>query len=45
MCDELLPAVAAEGLADAVDGFCERMAFTPAQVDRVFTAAAGSACG
>jgi len=39
VCDRLLPAVAAEGLADAVDAFCERMAFTPAQVDRVFTAA------
>ncbi len=39
LCDEVLPAVAAEGLADAVDAFCERMAFTPAQVDRVLTAA------
>jgi imidazolonepropionase len=39
VCDQVLPAVAAEGLADAVDAFCERMAFTPAQVDRVLTAA------
>jgi imidazolonepropionase len=39
VCDEVLPAVAAEGLADAVDGFCERMAFTAAQLDRVFGAA------
>jgi imidazolonepropionase len=39
VCDEILPAVAAEGLADAVDGFCERIAFTPAQIDRVLEAA------
>ena len=26
----------AQGLADAVDGFCEGIAFTPAQIDRVF---------
>ena len=29
----------AEGLIDAVDGFCEGIAFTPAQIDRLFTAA------
>lgn len=40
VCDEVLPAVAAEGLADAVDGFCERIAFTAAQLDRLFGAAA-----
>jgi imidazolonepropionase len=39
VCDEMLPALAAEGLVDAVDAFCERIAFTRAQVDRVFTAA------
>lgn len=39
VCDEVLPAVAAEGLADAVDGFCEHIAFTSDQIDRVFTAA------
>jgi imidazolonepropionase len=39
VCDEVLPAVASEGLADAVDGFCERIAFTPEQIDRVFIAA------
>lgn len=39
VCDDVLPAVAAEGLADAVDGFCERVAFTAAQIDRVLTAA------
>ena len=39
VCDEVLPAVAAEGLADAVDGFCERIAFDAGQLDRVFAAA------
>jgi imidazolonepropionase len=39
VCDEVLPAVAAAGLADAVDAFCERVAFTAAQLDRVLTAA------
>ncbi|MGF7005944.1 imidazolonepropionase [Aminobacter sp. BE322] len=31
-----LPAIAAEGLADAVDGFCEGIAFSPDQIARVF---------
>jgi imidazolonepropionase len=35
----MLPAIAAEGLADAVDAFCENIGFTPQQVDRVFAAA------
>src|SRR5918994_571573 len=39
VCDDVLPAVAVEGLADAVDGFCERVAFTAAQIDRVLAAA------
>jgi len=34
-----LPQWHAEGLVDAVDGFCERIAFTPAQIERVFHAA------
>ena len=34
-----LPAVAREGLVDAVDAFCERIGFTPAQTRRVFEAA------
>ena len=34
-----LPALHAEGLVDAVDAFCERIAFTPAQTRRVFEAA------
>ena len=37
--DTMLPAIAAEGLADAVDAFGEHIAFTPEQVARVFTAA------
>ena len=39
VCDEMLPAVAKAGLADAVDGFCEGIAFTPQQIERVFEAA------
>ncbi|MGD1877102.1 MAG: imidazolonepropionase [Kiloniellaceae bacterium] len=35
----MLPAVAASGLADAVAAFCERIAFFPEQVARVFEAA------
>ena len=34
-----LPALHAEGLVDAVDAFCEHIAFSPAQVARVFDAA------
>jgi imidazolonepropionase len=37
--DELIPAAAAAGLADAVDAFCEGIAFTPEEVERVFKAA------
>jgi imidazolonepropionase len=39
VCREMIPAVAAEGLADAVDAFCEGIGFTPAQTRRVFEAA------
>ena len=34
-----IPAIAHEGLADAVDAFCERIAFTADEVARVFDAA------
>ncbi|WRH60855.1 MAG: imidazolonepropionase [Fuscovulum sp.] len=34
-----LRAAHAEGLVDAVDAFCETITFSPAQVDRLFTAA------
>ncbi len=37
VCREMIPAVA--GLADAVDGFCEGIAFSPDQIARVFDAA------
>ena len=35
----MLPALAAEGLVDAVDAFCEGIGFSPAQVRRVFESA------
>jgi len=36
---ETIPAIAQEKLADAVDAFCERIAFTAREVERVFEAA------
>jgi imidazolonepropionase len=39
ICTEILPQAADAGLADAVDAFCENIAFTPAQTRRVFEAA------
>jgi len=39
VCTEMIPMAASEGLADAVDAFCERIAFTPEEVGRVFEAA------
>jgi imidazolonepropionase len=39
VCREMLPALAREGLADAVDAFCEGIAFSPEQTARVFDAA------
>ena len=36
---DMLPAIAASGLADAVDGFCEGLAFSPVQIAKVFDAA------
>ena len=39
ICRRLLPAVAAEGLADAVDAFCEGIGFSLAQTRQVFEAA------
>jgi imidazolonepropionase len=35
---EMLPAIAAEGLADAVDGFCEGIGFSPDEITRLFEA-------
>ncbi len=40
VCDTMLPALADEGLVDAVDVFCERIAFSLSQTERVFRAAA-----
>lgn len=39
ICSEMLPALAAEGLVDAVDAFCEYLAFSTEQVERVFKVA------
>lgn len=39
VCDQIIPAAAEAGLADAVDAFCEGIGFTPAQTQRVFEAA------
>ena len=39
VCETMLPAIAREGLADAVDAFCEGIAFTPEETARVFAAA------
>ena len=41
ICEDMLPALAAEGLVDAVDAFCEHLAFSPAQVERVLRVAQG----
>ena len=39
VCEVMLPTLAAEGLIDAVDAFCETIAFTPEQIARFFAAA------
>ncbi|RJG15306.1 imidazolonepropionase [Massilia cavernae] len=39
ICERMLPALVKEGLADAVDAFCERIGFTNQQAERVFAAA------
>ncbi len=39
LCALMLPQLAAEGLVDAVDAFCERIGFSNAQTERVFEAA------
>ena len=40
VCNEMLPAVAAEGLADFVDVFCDAGFFTVEETDRILTKAA-----
>jgi imidazolonepropionase len=37
--DKLVPAAADAGLADAVDAYCDTIAFTPQEVERLFKAA------
>jgi imidazolonepropionase len=39
VCERMIPAVAHENLASAVDVFCEGIGFSPAQTERVFKAA------
>lgn len=39
VCDTIIPAAAVEGLADAVDAFCDTIGFSPAQTERVLAAA------
>jgi len=39
VCEVMLPALAGQGLVDAVDAFCERIGFTPAQTESVFAKA------
>ena len=39
VCNTMLPQIAAEGLADAVDAFCEGIAFSPEETARVFAKA------
>ncbi|MCI5046052.1 MAG: imidazolonepropionase [Aquisalinus sp.] len=39
VCKEMIPTVAEQGLADAVDAFCENIAFTAGETERVFDAA------
>ena len=39
VCEEMLPAIAKANLADAVDAYCESIAFSTEQVARVFSAA------
>jgi imidazolonepropionase len=38
--DKLIPAAAKQGIATSVDAFCETIAFTPEEVERLFKAAA-----
>jgi imidazolonepropionase len=39
VCNRMIPAIAALGLADAVDAFCEGIGFSREQTRRIFTAA------
>lgn len=39
LCEHMLPTLATQGLVDAVDAFCEGIAFSAAQVERLFETA------
>lgn len=39
VCTQMLPKFYQAGLLDAVDAFCEHLAFSPAQIERIFKAA------
>ena len=39
ICEKMIPVIAREKLADAVDAFCETIAFMPEETERVFAAA------
>ena len=39
VCEEWLPALVKDGLVDAVDAFCEGIAFSPEEVSKLFTSA------
>lgn len=41
VCIHMMPALAAEGLIDAVDAFCEKIGFTPSETRRVLETASG----
>lgn len=43
ICEQLIPAVAEQQLADAVDAYCETFAFNPGQISRIFETA--RSCG
>lgn len=45
VCERMIPAVAAAGLADTVDAYCEGIGFSPAQTERVFAAARAAGLG
>lgn len=45
VCEEMIPSVAREQLADAVDVFCETIAFTPAETETIFAAAKAHGLG
>jgi len=45
ICEEMIPKVAIEGLADAVDVFCEKIAFSATQSEQIFAAAKKAGLG